>query len=274
MFGKKLSLVPAPADKCRTNNSETGLEMPARSVLSDDVLVLCYHAVSETWSADLSIAPKQLEAQITQLLRAGYEPVTFSNAVSRGSGRLLAVTFDDAFASTLELGKPILDRLGVPGTVFAVSNFAETGDPLRWDGINHWSDGPFGHELRSLQWAHLRAMANAGWEIGSHTCSHPNLTQCTDEELTRELVQSRAACERGLERPCTSIAYPYGRTDERVVAATARAGYACAAALPSRWHRAHPLCWPRVGVYNRDQPWRFMLKTSRAVRAVRLATRS
>lgn len=35
------------------------------------MLVLCYHAVSTTWTADVSVIPEALEAQLTGLVRAG-----------------------------------------------------------------------------------------------------------------------------------------------------------------------------------------------------------
>ena len=215
------------------------------------------------------MTPAALEAQVTRMLADGYEGVTFTDAVRPRGGRRVAVTFDDAFATVLELGKPILDRLGIPATVFAVSDFAEAGRPLLWDGIDHWKGGPFDHELRSLDWAQLRSLADDGWEVGSHTCDHPRLTRCDDAELDRQLRESREAVARGMGRPCTSIAYPYGDTDDRVAAAAGRAGYEAGAALPARWHACQPLCWPRVGVYHGDDSRRFMLKTSRAVRTVR-----
>jgi peptidoglycan/xylan/chitin deacetylase (PgdA/CDA1 family) len=215
------------------------------------------------------VRPQALEQQVTRLLQEGYEAVTFTEAVCGRRRRMLSITFDDAFASVLELGKPILDRLGVPATIYAVTDFAAEGRPLEWDGIDQWKGGPFDHELRSLDWAQLRGLADAGWEVGSHTCDHPKLTGCPDAELDRQLTESRAACEAGMRRRCTSIAYPYGDTDARVAQAAGRAGYEAAGALPDRWHRAHPLSWPRVGVYHGDDERRFALKTSRAVRGLR-----
>ena len=69
--------------------------------------------------------------------------------------------------------------------------------------------------------------------------------------------------------PCTSLAYPYGDVDERVVAATAAAGYRAAAALSARLNSHDPLCWPRIGVYQVDDGLRFRLKVSPAVLALR-----
>jgi peptidoglycan/xylan/chitin deacetylase (PgdA/CDA1 family) len=169
----------------------------------------------------------------------------------------------------VELARPILDRLGAPATVFAVTDFADDGRPLSWDGIDRWRGGEFEPELRGMDWAQLRELAADGWEIGSHTCDHPRLPGLGDAELDRQMGASRDACARGMGMPCTSIAYPYGDVDERVVAAAQRAGYSAGAALPARWHPAQRLLWPRVGVYHPDDSRRFAVKTSAAVRGVR-----
>ena len=216
------------------------------------------------------MTPAALEAQLTRLLVDGYEGMTFTEAVQgTGKGRRLAVTFDDAFASVIEVGKPILDRLGIPATVFAVTDFAGSGRPLEWDGIDHWKGGPFEAELRGLDWAALRGLAADGWEVGSHTCDHPRLTRCDDDELERQLVESRQAYERAMGSGCPSLAYPFGAVDARVERAAGAAGYPLAAALPARWYRDRALAWPRVGVWHGDDNRRFALKTSRTVRLVR-----
>jgi peptidoglycan/xylan/chitin deacetylase (PgdA/CDA1 family) len=237
---------------------------------ADDTLVLCYHAVSDRWPADLAVRPSDIARQLGHLRDRGYRSVTFEDAV-RGphSGRRVAVTFDDAYTSVMTLAKPILDRLGWVATVFAVSSFAAAGGRLRWDGIAHWDTSVHAPELEGLDWAGLRTLAGAGWEVGSHTVGHPRLTRCDDPALERELANSRAAVEEALQRPCASIAYPYGDCDERVVAAAGRAGYRAGAALPSRWGDPRPLAWPRVGVYHLDDFRRFRLKASPTVRRMR-----
>jgi peptidoglycan/xylan/chitin deacetylase (PgdA/CDA1 family) len=239
-----------------------------------DTLVLCYHAVSERWSADLSVRPGDLRAQLELLAGRGYRGATFAEAVDgQPDGRRVAVTFDDAFRSVADLALPVLERLGWPATVFAVSDFAASGDPLRWPGVDHWRGTPHRAELAGLGWAELAELARKGWEIGSHTRTHPRLTALDDARLADELRESRLACEAALRRPCESLAYPYGDVDDRVAAAAGAAGYSIAAALPARYHRPQALRWPRVGVYHGDDLRRFRLKSSRATRALRMALR-
>jgi peptidoglycan/xylan/chitin deacetylase (PgdA/CDA1 family) len=177
---------------------------------------------------------------------------------------MLAVTFDDAFATVGSAAVDVLRDLGVPATIFVPTAFPDTHGPLVWPGMEEWPGGPHAGELRCLGWDELGALADEGWEIGSHTVTHPRLTQLDDQRLADELAESRRTVEARLGRACTSIAYPYGDVDARVVAAAGRAGYVAAAALPSRPHRDEPLCWPRIGAYRRDSVLRLATKATRA----------
>ena len=238
----------------------------------NDALVLCYHAVSERWPASLALTPTQLRDQLELLVRRGYRGTTFHEAVtSPPRGRTLAVTFDDAYLSVLELAYPILDSLGLRGTIFVVTDFGDGERALNWPGIEEWFGGPHHPELRPLSWAQLADLAEAGWEIGSHTKTHPRLTKLEDEALRCELRESRTACELALARPCRSLAYPYGDVDARVAAAAADAGYTAAGALPANLRRGTPLTWPRLGIYHADTLPRFRVKVSPAVRRLRQA---
>lgn len=239
--------------------------------MTSDVLVLCYHALSPAWSATLSITPERFERQVSLLLERGYRGVTFTEAVASPSrGRVVAITFDDAYRSVIELGLPMLERFGLPATVFAPTDFIGAEKPLRWPGIDCWLDGPHERELTPMSWNELRTLRDAGWEIGSHTGSHPHLTEMDERSLIDELERSKASCERNLSCSCTSLAYPYGDVDERVAASAARAGYRAGAALPGR--RLGPrqaLVWPRIGIYHLDDSRRFRLKVSRLARSLR-----
>jgi peptidoglycan/xylan/chitin deacetylase (PgdA/CDA1 family) len=236
-----------------------------------DLLVICYHAVSDAWRSSLAVSPTRLEAQVGALLARGYVPQTFTNAVLAPAGpRVLSVTFDDAYRSVPELAAPVLARLGVPATVFVPTGFMGDDAPMSWDGIEGWLETPHRDELRPASWEALRRLADRGWEIGAHTVTHPHLPALDDLSLLRELSRSRRACEAALDRPCRSIAYPYGDVDARVVAAAAQAGFTTGAGLPSgRLEGEAPLCVPRVGLYEHDAAWRRTLKTATPLRRLR-----
>lgn len=235
-----------------------------------DVVVLCYHAVSPTWEAALSVTPDELERQVAHLLRRHWRAVTFAEAaLAPPARRTLAITFDDAFASVKEYAAPILARHGVPATVFAPTAYMDGGSPLAWPGVAHWQQTASSGELAAMDWDDLKQLAELGWEIGSHTRTHPRLTQLDDASLTLELEASRADLSERLGRSCRTIAYPYGDVDARVATRTQGAGYLAGAALRRRLQRLGPHLVPRIGIYNHDSGVRFQLKASRPIRELR-----
>jgi peptidoglycan/xylan/chitin deacetylase (PgdA/CDA1 family) len=224
-------------------------------------LVLCYHAVSDGWPHLLSVRPAELERQLASLVDRGYRPVP-AREMAEGQGRLLHVTFDDAFAS-VHNALAALERLGVPATVFVCPGFADDGRPPRIPELAAEVDG-HPEELRTMGWDEVRSLAERpDIEIGAHTVSHPHLRELSDPELEREVVESRQRIEAELGRPCPFFAYPYGEHDERVRRAVHAAGYEAAFGLQpesSAWGDCYRL--PRVGVWRGDSERTFGLKTS------------
>lgn len=229
-----------------------------------EVLVLCYHAVSPTWTAGLSVTPEAFERQVSSLVRKGWAPATFAEvAREHPAGRTLVVTFDDAFASVKTHALPVLRRLGVRATLFAPTDYVSRQAPLAWSGLDHWERTPDAAELTPMSWDDLRELADLGWEIGSHSCTHPMLTRLDDATLSTELTRSREECAQRLGRPVTTIAYPYGNCDERVCEFTRQAGYEAAAALSWPSAEVDPFRHPRIGIYHKDSWPRFRFKVGR-----------
>lgn len=196
-----------------------------------DCLVLCYHAVSRDWPAATAVRPDDFRRQIELLVERGYRGTTFTEIVGAHADRpLAAVTFDDAHLSVWQYARPVLAAHGWPGTVFVPTAYAGGDDLMLWRGNEPWHDTPWREELRCMDWDRVCTLSNEGWEVGSHTRSHPVLPQTDDETLEQELEVSREELEERLQRPCTSVAYPYGAVDGRVRAMTRRAGYLAGAA--------------------------------------------
>lgn len=226
-------------------------------------LVLCYHAVSDAWEHDLAVAPGELERQLAALLRRGWRGGRVEEAVA-GGRRVLHATFDDAYRS-VAAALPALERLRVPATVFACPELADDGAPL---AVPELADEALAHpdELATMGWDDLRSLLQRGVEVGSHTLTHPHLQRLGDDELHRELRESRLRLEDELGRPCRYLAYPYGEEDERVRTAARAAGYEAAFALPGRDRPVERYALPRVGVYRSDSRARLALKTTPALR--------
>jgi peptidoglycan/xylan/chitin deacetylase (PgdA/CDA1 family) len=221
-------------------------------------LVLCYHAISDAWDDPLAVPPAAFEQQIRGVLERGYRPVAAAQAAA-ATGKLVHVTFDDAFRS-ISAGLSVLERLGVPATVFACPDFADGGtfDVPELAALMPQSS----EHLATMGWGELRGLVERGVEVGSHTLTHPHLTALDDHELRRQLGQSRERLEGELGMPCRFLAYPFGDEDGRVRAAARSGGYAAAFALPGRQSDRDLYGIPRVGIWRADSPRRVVLKTS------------
>ncbi len=226
-----------------------------------DLLVLCYHGISETWPAPTTVRPGDFEAQLEHFLERGYKGATLTDALDvPPAEKTMVVSFDDAHRSVYELAAPAMARLGVPGTIFVPTAYPDSGKPMGWEGYDVWLGTEHEPELACMSWDELREVAAAGWEIGSHTKNHPRLSKIAEQPIKDELTESRRECEARMEAPCTSIAYPYSDYDDRAVRAAAEAGYRFAVTVPTGPAPALALQWPRVGVYNGESARRVALR--------------
>ena len=68
---------------------------------------------------------------------------------------------------------------------------------MAWPGIDQWLGGPHEAELMPMSWDELRRLAEAGWEIGSHSRTHPMLTQLDDQSVAQRACRLSAGVRRG-----------------------------------------------------------------------------
>jgi peptidoglycan/xylan/chitin deacetylase (PgdA/CDA1 family) len=113
-----------------------------------------------------------------------------------------AVTFDDGWRDNLMIAWPIMEKLGVRGTVFLVRDWVERGRM------------PEGEFLRASE---VAALSAAGMEFGAHTVSHPHLDRLPREQAHREMQQSRDAVEAWTGQKCRLFAYPFGDHNDATV---------------------------------------------------------
>lgn len=181
------------------------------------VPILMYHVISKAppgvRNAELWVDKDVFVDEMHALQEAGYTAVTLQQAWDGWTtgGPLprkpIVITFDDGYLSHYTHAKPVLRKLGWPGVLYLTTK----------------SIGPGG-----LTEKQIRSLMQAGWEIDSHTLTHPDLTALDDAALTRELTESRTELQRRFGVPANFFAYPAGRNDARVRTATAAAGYLAA----------------------------------------------
>ncbi len=94
-------------------------------------------------------------------------------------------------------------------------------------------------DLGPITWEQAREMDAAGIEIGSHTVTHPILTNVTQAQLRSELVGSRTRLESILKRKVDLFCYPNGDYNSAVALEVERAGYRCAVTVEPGLNDAH-----------------------------------
>jgi peptidoglycan/xylan/chitin deacetylase (PgdA/CDA1 family) len=222
------------------------------------VVRVAYHAVGGDWDSPLAIAEPALRAQLCLLRELGYVGLTFAESERRWrAGRLpprtAVITFDDGYASVWR-ARAALRAVGYPATVFVLPPFVDATAPMRWFGVEQESP----QRMRPLAWEQLAALCDEGWEVGSHTMSHPLLTLLDDAALGEELAASRQTIADRLGS-CATVAYPYGIADRRVAAAARRAGYLAGCALTADHSCDTPYRRPRLPLTGADTGLRLQL---------------
>jgi peptidoglycan/xylan/chitin deacetylase (PgdA/CDA1 family) len=194
--------------------------------LQTPVPVLMYHAIGNPPAGapypELFVSAPGFRAQMRALARARYHPITLGHLWAAWQGRAplpsrpVVLTFDDGYRGDYYQAMPALHRRGWPAVLnLLVANLHRKG----W-GLKTWM---------------VRRMVAAGWEVDSHTLTHPDLTTVSNAQLWREVHTSRVVLQHLFHVPVDFFCYPAGAFDPQVEAAVRRAGYLAAMSeLPGR----------------------------------------
>lgn len=182
--------------------------------------ILMYHYISEVPAGadalrrDLTVTPARFAEHLDYLTGEGFTTVTLTHLASalRGETTLppkpAVLTFDDGYDDAFANAYPALTQRGMTGVFFVVSGFME--------------------QAGYLSWAQAAEMKQAGMEIGSHSATHPNLTELGYDALMAEVEGAATAIEQALgERPA-SFCYPLGRYNADVINAVRQTGHLAA----------------------------------------------
>jgi peptidoglycan/xylan/chitin deacetylase (PgdA/CDA1 family) len=143
-------------------------------------------------------------------------------------GRYFHLSFDDGFRNNLTNALPILRKLSIPAIFFVPSAIVGADYDCVRDyclNVTHYRA-----VIEMMGWDDLKAILDAGYEVGSHTRTHARFSVISGDEsrLEDEIVGSKHDLEKALRYECRFISWPYGQVrdaDATSVAFTRRAGY-------------------------------------------------
>jgi len=216
-------------------------------------LILTYHAV-ERGQSPLCLEAELFAAHVDAIAESGARSLTvtdLADAVRSGDLEedIVAITFDDGFASVAETAAPLLLDRGLTATVFCVAGHL--------GGLNDWQSAHAGgYRSRLADAETLSRLAAARFEIGSHGMEHSPLANASEQVASREVVDSRVALEQEVGTAVTSFAYPYGAipgpSGRRLVEETYDA--ACTTKLDRASLTSDPRALPRVDAHYLRRP--------------------
>ncbi|MBI5352124.1 MAG: polysaccharide deacetylase family protein [Chloroflexi bacterium] len=182
------------------------------------VPILLFHRIDVSPTGnEYYVTPEMFDEEMQLLSDWGYSTITTElliKAINEGAdlpAHPVLITFDDGHLDNYTNAYPIMKKYGFTGVLYIVANYMGAEDYLNADQIIE--------------------MASAGWEVGSHSVNHLDLTKLDPEQQRYEIIESRSILESRLGVPVLTIAYPFGLSNSSVVDYTVHGGYVGAMGL-------------------------------------------
>ena len=250
-------------------NVLTTLTRPAarlRSSVNPGVRILMYHRVNDFGGFEesggfdqLRVRPSTFEDQMRWLSEHRLTKSTADVVAEIQSGKIsknvVAVTFDDGYLDNLEYALPILEKYSIPATIYITSDFAAQTD-------KHYRYQEESGRLH-LNWNEIRDLANHELiTIGSHTVTHPMLSELSEKKALAEIQGSKSTIEANIDHQVDEFCYPSGNYTWREEQMAKDCGYRLAVTVRPGLNRAgkslHAL--KRTEVTDKDDVQAFATK--------------
>jgi peptidoglycan/xylan/chitin deacetylase (PgdA/CDA1 family) len=234
-----------------TNDSPSRDPTPAPpSNTTITVPILLYHHISDTLDSQYNVHPDRFAEQMKWLYDRGYSTVTVADvarAINEGAElppRPVVLTFDDGYLDVYKNAYPILQQYGFVATFYIIAETVDTAG--------------------NLNTKKLQKLLAGGWEIGSHSMTHADLTAESDWE--NEILNAKMVLEDKLATNIFTFAYPFGKANLELRAYTLNAGYTAAVGLGSIMehnagtlfflHRKEIKSWYGLDFFDEFMPWK------------------
>ncbi|HET6313419.1 MAG TPA: polysaccharide deacetylase family protein [Chloroflexia bacterium] len=240
-----------------------GLERTGKwdQVRGSGVPILLYHRIVprlDPADPKYSLSLGRFRPQMRLLRLLGYRTISLRELVEcHRSGkfppaRSVVVTFDDGYRDNDAAARYMLTN-GQSGIIFLVTG--RMGHDRDWSLDGH-------RRMPLLTWDEVRALKKAGFEFGSHTRTHPNLSALGADEACEEIDTARASIISELEDDGHLFAYPYGGSSPEARTCVANAGYPAACGVRRGLSNMHDDLYylKRITIYGNEKLLNFALR--------------
>ncbi|MFW6124199.1 MAG: polysaccharide deacetylase family protein [Acidobacteriota bacterium] len=234
-------------------------------------IFLTYHSISkyrdQTKNFYYTISPELFNAQMKYLYDHNFKIINLSHwhrlqsKQDSSLNRSIVLTFDDGYADSFFYAYPVLKKHGFSATFFLICEFIDSKN------IFPWLQEPkfLNNENLPLSSKQIIQMDKDGMDFGSHTLSHKDLTQISQEEAWKEIKGSKEYLEDLLGHDIISFSYPYGSWSNFNASTTEmlkKAGYkmALTSIYGSNSLQADLYSLKRIPVYADDDLTKFGMK--------------
>ena len=151
------------------------------------------------------LALDSFHGQMEWLKNSGYRGLNVSEAILYPPESSVCITFDDGCETDLLAAAPVLREFGFKATFYLTAGFVGTPG-----------------YLNPIQ---VRELDQLGFEIGCHSMTHPYLSDLSDAQLKREIVDAKLQIEQTVGHAIEHFSCPGGRYDSRALEMARRAGF-------------------------------------------------
>lgn len=185
-----------------------------RAARDDAKIFLMYHELesqgrplcqSEQGYLRYVVGEPHFREQMDWLRSAGIQGLSVTDGLKERTADGIVITFDDGCESDLAIAAPILRQANFGATFFITVGFL--GRP--------------GYLIESQ----VRELGDAGFDIGCHSMTHPYLSELSEPDLNREIVEARDHLQQMTGHPVRHFSCPGGRWSPQVAEVARRAGY-------------------------------------------------
>jgi len=198
---------------------------PMRDWLQLGMPILMYHKLGPrprgTRIKGLYVGDALFRKQLRELKRAHFVTPLYDDALNPtpNTSRII-LTFDDGFENVFARGMEPLHQHGFRAIQFLVAD--------RLGKTNDWETRDGEAEERLMDAEQVKEWLAVGNEIGSHTLTHPHLTQLPTGRAREEIQASRKRLEDEFQLPIQHFCYPFGDFNESIADLVREAGYVSA----------------------------------------------